>query len=154
MAAPWIAFRGSAKPQGSSEIHIFDTRLEFFRQALTTALLKSPHLALGKRAEFYKSPRMSQNHIDVRYVAGLARLELSDEEVAEFQPQLDAIMEHVDALTKLDVDDIDPTAHPAPVFGRMREDVPHPSLPQEAVLQNAPDQAQDQIRVPKVVADA
>ncbi|MDX1679308.1 MAG: Asp-tRNA(Asn)/Glu-tRNA(Gln) amidotransferase subunit GatC [Akkermansiaceae bacterium] len=97
---------------------------------------------------------MSQNHIDVRYVAGLARLELSDEEVAEFQPQLDAIMDYVDELKKLDVAGIEPTAHPAPVFGRMREDSPHQSLPREAVLRNAPDQAQNQIRVPKVVADA
>ena len=45
-------------------------------------------------------------------------------------------------------------AHPSPVFGRMREDVPHQSLPPEAVLRNAPDEAQGQIRVPKVVADA
>ena len=97
---------------------------------------------------------MSQRHIDVRYVANLARLELSDEEVATFQPQLDAILDHVEALTRIDVSGIDPTAHPSPIFGRMREDSPHTSLPVEAVLQNAPDQAQGQIRVPKVVADA
>jgi Asp-tRNA(Asn)/Glu-tRNA(Gln) amidotransferase C subunit len=36
----------------------------------------------------------------------------------------------------------------------MREDLPGDSLPREAVLANAPDQAQDQIRVPKVIADA
>ena len=97
---------------------------------------------------------MSHSHIDVRYVANLARLELSDEEVTVFQPQLEAILRHVDALTKLDVTGIEPTAHPAPVFGRMRDDIPHVSLPPAAVLQNAPDQAQGQIRVPKVVTDA
>ena len=97
---------------------------------------------------------MSHSHIDVRYVANLARLELSDEEVATFQPQLEAILHHVEALTKLDVTGIDPTAHPAPVFDRMRADVPHESLSPAAVLQNAPDQAQGQIRVPKVVTDA
>jgi aspartyl-tRNA(Asn)/glutamyl-tRNA(Gln) amidotransferase subunit C len=97
---------------------------------------------------------MSHSHIDVRYVANLARLELSDEEVALFQPQLEAILRHAEALSGLDVTGIDPTAHPAPVFDRMRADIPHESLPASAVLQNAPDQAQGQIRVPKVVTDA
>ena len=46
------------------------------------------------------------------------------------------------------------TAHASGVFGRMRADVPHDSLTQEAMLRNAPDQAQGQIRVPKVVTDA
>ena len=97
---------------------------------------------------------MSHSHIDVRYVANLARLELSDEEVATFQPQLEAILRHAEALAKLDVTGIEPTAHPAPIFGRLRLDIPHVSLNQAAVLENAPDQAQGQIRVPKVVTDA
>jgi aspartyl-tRNA(Asn)/glutamyl-tRNA(Gln) amidotransferase subunit C len=97
---------------------------------------------------------MPHSHIDVRYVANLARLELTDEEVAVFQPQLEAILLHAEALTKLDVTGIDSTAHSALVFGRMRDDLPHESLPPAAVLQNAPDQAQGQIRVPKVVTDA
>ncbi|KAB2638585.1 MAG: Asp-tRNA(Asn)/Glu-tRNA(Gln) amidotransferase subunit GatC [Verrucomicrobia bacterium] len=97
---------------------------------------------------------MPQPHIDVRYVANLARLELSDAEIATFQPQLDAILGHVATLSQLDVDAIEPSAHAGLVFGRMRADVPLPSLPLAAVLQNAPDQSQGQIRVPKVVADA
>ncbi|MDP3849474.1 MAG: Asp-tRNA(Asn)/Glu-tRNA(Gln) amidotransferase subunit GatC [Luteolibacter sp.] len=97
---------------------------------------------------------MPHSHIDVRYVANLARLELSDEEVATFQPQLEAILHHAEALSKLDVSGIEPTAHATQVFGRMRADVPHESLPVAAILQNAPDQAQGQIRVPKVVTDA
>lgn len=97
---------------------------------------------------------MSHSHIDVRYVANLARLELSEEEVATFQPQLEAILQHAEALAKLDVTGIEPTAHPVPVFDRMRDDIPHQSLSTDAVLQNAPDQAQGQIRVPKVVTDA
>ena len=97
---------------------------------------------------------MSHRHIDVRYVANLARLELTDDEVATFQPQLEAILGHVEALSKLDVSGIEPGAHAATVFGKMRDDVPHSSLTPEAVLQNAPDQAQGQIRVPKVVTDA
>lgn len=97
---------------------------------------------------------MQQSDIDVRHVANLARLELNDDEVAVFQPQLEAIIERARSLMQLDVANIDPTAHPSPVFGRMRNDEPHESLPPAAVLQNAPDQAQSQIRVPKVVTDA
>jgi aspartyl-tRNA(Asn)/glutamyl-tRNA(Gln) amidotransferase subunit C len=97
---------------------------------------------------------MPQAHIDVRYVANLARLALSEQEIHTFQGQLDAILEHVATLSQADVSGIDPTAHPVPVFGRMRDDQAHISLPPAALLQNAPDQAQNQIRVPKVVADA
>ncbi len=97
---------------------------------------------------------MPQSHIDVRYVANLSRLELSEQEIATFQPQLESILSHVATLSRLDVEGIEPTAHPAAIFGKMREDIPHESLPPEAVLQNAPDQSQGQIRVPKVVADA
>ncbi len=97
---------------------------------------------------------MSHSHIDVRYVANLARLELTDEEVAVFQPQLEAILSHVESLSKLDVSGIEATAHATAIFGKMRDDTPHTSLTPEAVLLNAPDQAQGQIRVPKVVTDA
>ena len=97
---------------------------------------------------------MPHCHIDVRYVANLARLELSDKEVAVFQPQLEAILGHVDALMKLDVSGIEPTAHAAPVFDRMRDDTPHESLPPSGLLCNAPDKSQGQVRVPKVVTDA
>ena len=103
---------------------------------------------------FQTFPAMSHSHIDVSYVAKLARLELSDEEVAVFQPQLEAILGYAEALSLLDVSGIDSTAHATHVFGRMRDDVPHESLTPEAMLQNAPDQAQGQIRVPKVVTDA
>jgi aspartyl-tRNA(Asn)/glutamyl-tRNA(Gln) amidotransferase subunit C len=97
---------------------------------------------------------MATEHIDVRYVAGLARLELTEEECSVFQRQLEAILGHVESLTELDVEGIEPTSYPAPVYDVMREDLPAASLPREAVLANAPDQAQDQIRVPKVIADA
>ncbi len=97
---------------------------------------------------------MPQPAISIPDIAELARLELSKEEIAMFQTQVEKILGHVQTLTGLDVEGIEPTAHPAPVFGPMREDVPHESLDPAAVLMNAPDQAQGQIRVPKVVADA
>ena len=97
---------------------------------------------------------MSQSQIDVSYVAKLARLELSEAEVAEFQPQIEAILGFAESLSKLDVSGVDSSTQADQVFGRMRNDVPGISLTQEAMLQNAPDHAQGQIRVPKVVTDA
>ena len=99
-------------------------------------------------------PAMATEHIDVHHVAGLARLELNEEECAVFQRQLEAILGHAESLAALDVTGIEPTSYPAPVYDVMREDEPRESIPPEAVLANAPDQAQGQIRVPKVIADA
>ena len=96
---------------------------------------------------------MSNQHIDVRYVAHLARLELSDQEVAQFQPQLEAILDYAQALSSVPLN-IDPNLEIPPTFGKMRPDTPHTSLPPSAVTLNAPDSAQAQIRVPKVVTDA
>lgn len=96
---------------------------------------------------------MSQSHIDVRYVAKLARLDLTEAEVSVFQSQLDAILGHVESLSAIDLL-ADIAAMNLSKLGPMRDDSPHTSLPPEAVLQNAPDQAQSQIRVPKVVTDA
>ncbi len=96
---------------------------------------------------------MSHDHIDVRYVAKLARLDLTEDEVNTFQSQLESIMNHVESLSEVDLPDdlhLDDNSH----LGMMRDDSPHESLALELVLQNAPDQAQSQIRVPKVVANA
>lgn len=94
---------------------------------------------------------MSQDHIDVRYVADLARIELSDGECETFQSQLDAILGYIEKLKDADVEGIEPTAHASPVFDRLRPDTSRDGLPQQALLQNAPDSAQGQVRVPKVV---
>lgn len=97
---------------------------------------------------------MPNDTLDVRHIARLARLDLDDAEAATFQPQLLAVLEHVSALTALDLDAIGPAAHSSATFGPLRDDTPGVSLPPEAVIANAPDSAQNQIRVPKVVADA
>ena len=96
---------------------------------------------------------MPHRHIDVRYIANLARLELSDEEVATFQPHLEAVLGHAETLARLDVSAVDGAEPAAGIVGRMRDDEPHESLPQDALLRNAPDQSQGQVRVPKVVSD-
>ncbi len=95
--------------------------------------------------------RMSKEQIDVRYVANLARMDLSDEECTTFQGQLDAILGYIEKLQDVDIEGIEPTAHAAPVFDRLREDTSRPGLTQDDLLRNAPESALGQIRVPKVV---
>jgi aspartyl-tRNA(Asn)/glutamyl-tRNA(Gln) amidotransferase subunit C len=97
---------------------------------------------------------MPEPSIDVRYVANLARLELDEEEISTFQGQLGSILGYIEKLGELDLEGIEPTAHPSPVFDRLEADEPRPGLDASALLDNAPDQASGQVRVPKVVADA
>lgn len=89
---------------------------------------------------------------NVGYVAGLARLDITEQEAERFQTQLDGILSYIEALQGIDVEGVEPTAHPAMVLDQVREDdAPAFSIGQEAFLQNAPDQALNQLRVPKVV---
>ncbi|MDP0490852.1 MAG: Asp-tRNA(Asn)/Glu-tRNA(Gln) amidotransferase subunit GatC [Verrucomicrobiota bacterium JB023] len=94
---------------------------------------------------------MSDSQLSLKRIAELARLDLSDEEISTFEGQLTHILEHIDTLKSIDVDGVEPSAHPTPVFDVLRPDESRPGLSPEAFLQNAPDQAQGQIRVPKVV---
>ena len=91
------------------------------------------------------------DQIDVRYVANLARIDLSEEECATFQSQLGAILGYIETLKDVDVEEVEPTAHSGQVYGHLREDVSRPGLNQDDLLRNAPESALGQIRVPKVV---
>ena len=94
---------------------------------------------------------MSSEQMNVRHIADLARIDLSNEECDTFQGQLDSILGYIETLKSVDVDGIEPTAHASPVFDRLREDVSRPGLEQADLLRNAPDSALGQIRMPKVV---
>lgn len=89
--------------------------------------------------------------MDVTYVAQLARLKLSPEEIERFQSQLNQVLAYVEQLKELDVEGIEPTAHAMPRTNVFRGDVEGPSLTEEAALQNAPRQANRLFVVPKVV---
>ena len=90
--------------------------------------------------------------MDVRKIAHLARLELTDDEASRYQEQVDQILKYVEQLKEIDVSGIEPTAHAAPVFDVVREDlVSSERLSQDAVLANAPATAHEQIKMPKVV---
>ena len=78
---------------------------------------------------------------EVEYVASLARLGLTDSEIARLQDQLSSILEHIAAIDRLDTDAIPPTAQVIAMTNVMRPDEVTDSLPREAVLENAPRQA-------------
>ncbi len=88
---------------------------------------------------------------DVDHVANLARLDLTAEEKERFAGQLNAILKYAEKLNELDTDQIEPTTHVLPITNVMREDVRKESLPIEKVLLNAPDEEDDQIKVPAVL---
>lgn len=94
---------------------------------------------------------MSAPHLDVRYVADLVRLRLTDEEIAEFQPQLEHVLDYIEQLKEVDVDGIEPTAHASAVYNVFREDKARDYFTQEEATANAPHSGSGLFLVPKVV---
>jgi aspartyl-tRNA(Asn)/glutamyl-tRNA(Gln) amidotransferase subunit C len=91
---------------------------------------------------------------EVRYVAGLANLQLSEAEVAKFQSDLNGILEHMDKLKDIDTTDVEPMAQvlfDAGETATLRDDVPVPPLGNEAALANAPQSGAGYFKVPQVI---
>ncbi len=88
---------------------------------------------------------------DVRYTAQLARLHLSEEEIAKFQAQLSQVLTYVEKLEQVDVSGVEPTAHANAVVNVWRADEAHPWFTQQEALANAPRQANGLFIVPKVL---
>lgn len=91
------------------------------------------------------------DQFDVRYVAQLARLALSEDEVTKFQGQLGHILSYVEQLKEVDVTGVEPTAHAQQVTNVFRADASRPGLEHAAALANAPRAANGLIVVPKVI---
>ena len=87
----------------------------------------------------------------VRWVAKLARLELSAVELALMTEQLGRIVEYVAQLQQVDTEGVEPLAHALDVTNVFRDDEPAPSLPADAILANAPKRAGDFSSVPAVL---
>ena len=91
---------------------------------------------------------------EVAHVAGLARLALTDEELARFAEQLGAVLDHAADVAALDTAGVPPTAHPLPLQNVFREDVARPSLDRDVVLAMAPSAEDGRFRVPRILGDA
>jgi len=91
---------------------------------------------------------------EVRYVAGLANLTLSDAEIVKLQADLDGILEHMDRLNDVDTTGIEPMSQVLFESGEtatLRADVPVPPLVNTAALANAPQPGAGYFKVPKVI---
>ena len=97
---------------------------------------------------------MSKSVIDVAYVAELARLELTDDEKAVFQPQLENIVKYVEKISSVDVADIPPTMHGRALVNALRDDEVRPSMDRETALANAPRRTENEFYLPKIVEGA
>ena len=97
---------------------------------------------------------MDTRKIDVGYVAELARLELTDDEKATFQGQLEDIVKYVDKISSVDVDGVPPTMHGREIVNAFREDEVRPSMEREVALGNAPRRTETEFYLPKIVEGA
>ncbi|MBN2028509.1 MAG: Asp-tRNA(Asn)/Glu-tRNA(Gln) amidotransferase subunit GatC [Actinobacteria bacterium] len=88
---------------------------------------------------------------DVEYVAWLARLDLSEEEIERYTGQLGQVLEHAEKIKSLDTEGVEPTSHAIPLKNVMREDVVRPCLSQEEALSGAPSSEEGYFKVPRII---
>ncbi len=91
---------------------------------------------------------------EVRHVARLARLALTDDEVERFTEQLGSILGHAADIAALDVAEIPPTAHPFGLVNVLRDDVVRASLDRTEVLSQAPKVIEERFGVPRIASEA
>ncbi len=88
---------------------------------------------------------------EVEHVANLAKLNLSEEELARMTGQLDTILSYVAKLDELDTKDVVPTTHAFSINNAFREDEMQESIPRDKALQNAPKDNGESFVVPKII---
>lgn len=87
---------------------------------------------------------------EVKHVAKLARLELTEEETEKYSKQLGEILKYVEQMNEIDTKDVEPMPHPIPVYNVMREDVVKYEQTKEEMMANAPFEENGFFRVPKI----
>ncbi len=88
---------------------------------------------------------------EVLHIAKLAKLKLTEEEIALFQEQLGRILEYFRQIEKLNTENVQPLQHVFDLHNVLRSDEPHPSVSPNEALKNAPQRRDDYFAVPKVV---
>ena len=94
---------------------------------------------------------MALTNDDVRKVALLARLELSDAEIENQARNINGLLQQFEILQRLDVTGVDPTSHSIPLVNVLREDEIRPSLPRDVAIANAPEARDGLYVVPRIV---
>ena len=87
---------------------------------------------------------------EVRHVANLARLGLTNDEIERMSGQLGAILESIDQIGELDLEDVPPTANALNLPNVLRPDEPRQELPPDQALSTAPDAVDDLFAVPRI----
>ena len=90
---------------------------------------------------------------EVRHIARLSRLKLADSQVGPIGTQLTSILGHIAKLRAVDVEGVEPMAHPLPLVNRLYADEPKATMPVEDFLRNAPATEGRFLAVPKVLGD-
>ena len=90
---------------------------------------------------------------EVRHLANLARIDLSDDELDHLAPQLSVILESVASISDVAAGDIPPTSHPLPLTNVFRDDVVTPGLTAEQALAGAPASEQHRFSVPRILGE-
>ena len=88
---------------------------------------------------------------EVRHVARLARLRLSDQELQLFRAQLSSVLDHIAKIRELDVEGVQPMAHPSDLTNRLDDDVVDEAMPRDVLLALAPEVQDSFLSVPKVL---
>jgi aspartyl-tRNA(Asn)/glutamyl-tRNA(Gln) amidotransferase subunit C len=91
---------------------------------------------------------------DAAYVARLARIDLTEEELDLYAGQLAVVLDHAAHVAALDTTGVEPTAHPLPLQNVLRPDVARPSLDRDVVLGQAPEVEDHRFQVPRILGDA
>ena len=93
---------------------------------------------------------MSISRYELKHIALLSRLELTDDEADLYTQHIGEILDYVEKLNELDVTDVEPTCHAVPMQNIMRDDVVKPGLDIEESLKNAAEKEDRYFRVPRV----
>jgi aspartyl-tRNA(Asn)/glutamyl-tRNA(Gln) amidotransferase subunit C len=96
---------------------------------------------------------MAISEEEVRHVARLARLDLTDDEVDRFRGQLDAVLERARRIQSLALDDVPPTAHPLDVSNVLRPDEVVPPREAAEIVEAAPEREGPFFKVPRILED-
>lgn len=94
-----------------------------------------------------------KNDVDVTYLAQLARLDFTQEEISLFQSQLNQIIGYVQKISELNVDGIEPMSHVVPLNNVFRKDKVRLGLEQEIVMNNAPESRDGLFIVPRIIEE-
>jgi aspartyl-tRNA(Asn)/glutamyl-tRNA(Gln) amidotransferase subunit C len=90
---------------------------------------------------------------EVRHLADLARIDLSDAELDHLAPQLSVILDSIASISAVAAEDVPPTSHALPLTNVFREDAVRPGLTAEEALSGAPEVEQQRFSVPRILGE-